>query len=80
MLSGMDRIVGRVMATLKEKGFDENTIVVYSADNGYYMGDRGFHGKWSHFDQSLHVPLVIYDPRMKSELRGRSRRRNRDQS
>ena len=71
MLAGMDRIVGRVMTTIKEKGLDENTIVVYSADNGYYMGDRGFQGKWSHYDQSLHVPLIIYDPRMKSDLRGR---------
>jgi arylsulfatase A-like enzyme len=71
MLSGMDRIVGRVLKTLKEKGFDENTIIVYSADNGYYMGDRGFQGKWSHFDQSLQVPLVISDPRMKPEVRGR---------
>ncbi|TWU02210.1 sulfatase-like hydrolase/transferase [Stieleria varia] len=71
MLAGMDRIVSRVNSALKEKGLNENTIVVYSADNGYYMGDRGFQGKWSHFDQSLHVPLVIYDPRMKSENRGR---------
>jgi arylsulfatase A-like enzyme len=71
MLAGMDRIVGRVLTTLKEKGLDGNTIVIYSADNGYYMGDRGFQGKWSHYDQSLHVPMIIYDPRMKSELRGR---------
>ena len=71
MLAGMDRIVGRVMTTLKEKGLDDNTIVIYSADNGYYMGDRGFQGKWSHYDQSLHVPLIIYDPRKKSELSGR---------
>jgi len=71
MLAGMDRIVGRVMTALKEKGFDENTIVIYSADNGYYMGDRGFQGKWSHYDQAIHVPLIVCDPRMKSELRGR---------
>lgn len=71
MLAGMDRIVGRVMTALKEKGFDENTVVIYSADNGYYMGDRGFQGKWSHYDQSIHVPLIVYDPRMKYELRGR---------
>ena len=71
MLAGMDRIVGRVMTTLKGKGLDENTIVIYSADNGYYMGDRGFQGKWSHYDQALHVPLIVYDPRLKSELRGR---------
>lgn len=71
MLAGMDRIVGRVMTALKEKGFDENTIVIYSADNGYYMGDRGFQGKWSHYDQSIHVPLIVYDPRLKPDLRGR---------
>ena len=71
MLAGMDRIVGRVMTALQEKGFAENTVVIYSADNGYYMGDRGFQGKWSHYDQSLHVPLIVYDPRLKSELRGR---------
>ncbi|MEN9632934.1 MAG: hypothetical protein RL077_1338 [Verrucomicrobiota bacterium] len=71
MLAGMDRIVGRVMTALKENGFDENTVIIYSADNGYYMGDRGFQGKWSHYDQSIHVPLIVYDPRMKSELRGR---------
>jgi arylsulfatase A-like enzyme len=71
MLAGMDRIVGRVMTALKEKGFDENTVVIYSADNGYYMGDRGFQGKWSHYDQAIHVPLIVCDPRLKSELRGR---------
>jgi arylsulfatase A-like enzyme len=71
MLTGMDRIVGRVLDAVKEMGMDENTIVIYSADNGYYMGDRGFAGKWSHYDQSLHVPLIIYDPGMKDRLRGR---------
>jgi arylsulfatase A-like enzyme len=71
MLAGMDRIVGRVMETLSEKGLAENTVIVYSADNGYYMGDRGFAGKWSHYDQAIHVPLIIYDSRMKSEIRGR---------
>ena len=71
MLAGMDRIVGRVMTALQEKGFDENTVVIYSADNGYYMGDRGFQGKWSHYDQSIHIPLIVHDPRLKSELRGR---------
>ncbi len=71
MLAGMDRIVGRVMTALKEKGLDDNTIVIYCADNGVYMGDRGFQGKWSHYDQAIHVPLIVYDPRMKTDLRGR---------
>ena len=35
------------MTALKDNGFDENTVIIYSADNGYYMGDRGCQGKWS---------------------------------
>ncbi len=65
MLSGLDGAIARVLGTLKKQGLAENTIIVYSADNGYYMGDRGFAGKWSHYEQSLRVPLIVYDPRDK---------------
>jgi arylsulfatase A-like enzyme len=71
MLSGIDGVIGRVLAKLEERGLADNTIVVYSADNGYYMGDRGFAGKWSHYEQSIRVPLVIYDPRLPKAERGR---------
>jgi arylsulfatase A-like enzyme len=71
MLSGIDRTVARVIAALKEAGLADNTIIVYSADNGYYLGDRGFQGKWSHYEESLRVPLVIYDPRLPKAQRGR---------
>jgi choline-sulfatase len=71
MISGIDHAVARVLAALREAGLADNTIVVYTADNGYYLGDRGFQGKWSHFEESLRVPMVIYDPRLPGELRGR---------
>ncbi len=71
MLSGIDHAMNRVLRVLEEEGLADNTIVVYSADNGYYMGDRGFAGKWSHHEQSQRVPLVIYDPRQAKEKRGR---------
>lgn len=63
MLSGIDHAIGRVLAELKAQGLDRNTVIIYAGDNGYYMGDRGFAGKWSHYEQSLRVPLIIYDPR-----------------
>ena len=72
MLSGVDHVMARVLRTLKEEGLAENTIVVYVADNGYYMGDRGFAGKWSHHEQSQRVPLVIFDPRQPKQHRGRT--------
>lgn len=71
MLSGIDRVVGRVLDSLAQRGLADNTVIVYSGDNGYYMGQRGFAGKWSHYEESLRVPLIIYDPRPESGRRGR---------
>ncbi|MDA0589211.1 MAG: sulfatase [Planctomycetota bacterium] len=70
MLTGLDRNMGRVLKALGEKGLAENTIVIFMGDNGYYKGSRGFAGKWSHFEESLRVPLVIYDPRLPENRRG----------
>lgn len=71
MISGIDKAISRVIAALEEAGLADNTIIVYSADNGYYLGDRGFQGKWSHFEEALRVPMVIYDPRLPKAERGR---------
>jgi choline-sulfatase len=71
MLSGIDHELGRLVEHLKSRGLDENTVIIYSADNGYYLGDRGFAGKWTHYEQSLRIPLVIYDPRAPMEQRGK---------
>ena len=64
MISGYDNVMKRVIAALEKNGLDKNTVIIYSADNGYYMGNRGFAGKWSHYDESLRVPLIIFDPRI----------------
>ena len=69
MVSGIDGAIGRFMTALEKSGFAENTIIVYSADNGYYMGNRGLAGKWSHFEESLRVPLIICDPRVPKQQR-----------
>ena len=66
MVSGIDGAIGRFMQALEAAGLADNTIIVYSADNGYYMGNRGLAGKWSHFEESLRVPLIIYDPRVQA--------------
>ena len=71
MISGIDRVIGRVRKALDDKGLSDNTVVVYSGDNGYYMGDRGFAGKWSHYEESMRVPLIISDPRLLADKRGR---------
>ena len=73
MVSGIDRAIGRFMEALEEQGLAENTIIVYTADNGFHMGNRGFAGKWSHYEESLRVPMVVYDPRVSPKARGQVR-------
>lgn len=70
MVSGIDGAIGRFMEALEKAGLAENTIIVYSADNGYHMGNRGLAGKWSHFEESLRVPLIVHDPRVKASKQG----------
>ena len=71
MITGIDNAIARLLETLKAKRLDQNTIIVYSADNGYMMGDRGTAGKWNHYEQSLRIPLIIYDPALPEKQRGR---------
>jgi arylsulfatase A-like enzyme len=71
MISGIDRVIGRIREELRKLHLADNTIIIYMGDNGYYMGDRGFAGKWSHYEQSLRVPLIVYDPRLPKAKRGK---------
>jgi choline-sulfatase len=70
MVSGIDNAIGRFLKALDDAGLAENTIVVYSADNGYYMANRGLAGKWSHYEESLRVPLIVCDPRVPASKQG----------
>ena len=71
MITGIDNAIARVLKVLEEKGLEKNTIIVYSADNGFMRGDRGTAGKWNHYEQSLRIPLIVYDPRLPDDQRGR---------
>ncbi|WP_228030415.1 sulfatase-like hydrolase/transferase [Gimesia benthica] len=71
MVSGIDGAIGRFLKALEEAGLAENTIIVYSADNGYYMANRGLAGKWSHYENALQVPLIVMDPRVPKEEQGK---------
>ncbi|HMQ20879.1 MAG TPA: sulfatase [Planctomycetota bacterium] len=75
LLSGVDRVVGRVLTSLEELGLSDDTIIIFCGDNGYYMGQRGFAGKWSHYQESLRVPMIICDPRVAASLRGQVEQR-----
>lgn len=71
MTSGIDMAIGRFIEALEAAGLAENTIIVYSADNGFHLANRGFAGKWSHYEESIRVPLIIADPRLPAAERGK---------
>ncbi len=64
MISGIDREIAKIRAALKKKGLDQNTVLIFMGDNGYFLGERQLAGKWLLYDNSVRVPLIVYDPRI----------------
>jgi arylsulfatase A-like enzyme len=63
MISEVDTEIGKIREALREKGLDKNTVIILMGDNGYFLGERQLAGKWLMYDNSLRVPLIVYDPR-----------------
>jgi arylsulfatase A-like enzyme len=76
LIQGIDASVGRIQESLEKYGFDKNTVIIYTSDNGYFLHEKGLTGKWLLYEQSIRVPMLIYDPRMPSSARGQVRTEN----
>lgn len=59
LVSGIDRAVGRILSALEETNRAEDTVVIFTSDNGFFLGDYGLHGKWFGYESSIRVPLLI---------------------
>jgi arylsulfatase A-like enzyme len=65
-VQGVDDNVGKVLDYLDEAGLAEDTIVIYSADNGWYLGDLGLYDKRFMYEPGLRVPLMARGPGIKA--------------
>lgn len=70
MITGIDAYIGRLRETLARCGADGNTVIIYLGDNGYFLGERGLEGKWYAYEQSIRVPLIVYNPLADPARRG----------
>ncbi|MDZ7616447.1 MAG: sulfatase [Patescibacteria group bacterium] len=61
-IAGIDRNVGRVLDYLEESGLAENTVVIYTSDQGFYLGEHGWYDKRFMYEESLRSPLLIRWP------------------
>ena len=59
---GVDDSVGKIQDTLKNLKLDDNTVVIYSSDQGFYIGDHGWYDKRWMYEESLMMPLIVKWP------------------
>lgn len=73
LITHVDDWVGTLVETLRQMGVADNTVIIYTSDNGFYLADRGLAGKWYMHEESIRLPLVIHDPRLPDARRGQRR-------
>ena len=66
-ISFADAQIGRILDALDQSGLAANTIVVFTSDHGYHMGEHGHWQKMTLFDNGSHVPLIIATPGMSAK-------------
>lgn len=62
-IKSVDENIGKVLDYLKEEGLDENTIIVYASDQGFYLGEHGWFDKRFMYEESMRMPFVIRYPK-----------------
>lgn len=62
VLLGVDENVGRMLDYLDQEGIADNTIIIYTSDNGFFLGDHGMFDKRLMYEQSIKVPFLVRYP------------------
>lgn len=67
----VDQQVGRLVAKLEEVGLLDNTVIIFTSDNGRFQGSHGLYDKVLLYEESVKAPLVVFDGRLPEDKRGR---------
>lgn len=66
LIYGVDYAIGEIRKQLEESGVADNTIIIFTSDNGYALGERALGGKVLPYEDTSGIPLIIYDPSNKN--------------
>lgn len=69
-MTGIDGVVGNIVAKLKKLNLHKNTVIIFTSDHGLFGGQFGLGGKALCYEQVTHVPFIIYDPNAPKKQRG----------
>lgn len=70
LITEVDAACGAILAELERQELLDETLVLFTTDNGYFHGEHGLADKWYPYEESLRVPLIVRDPRLPRERRG----------
>lgn len=69
LITGVDGVIGNIIKKLDKLGIANNTIIILMGDNGMFLGEHGMEGKWYGYEESIRVPLLIYDPLLPDKIK-----------
>ena len=72
LVTGVDIVVGQLRQALADRDFESNTVIVFTSDNGDFLGEHGMADKWLMYEESIRTPLIVYDPRQPAAGRRRT--------
>ncbi len=62
-IASVDDGIGRILDLLEKRGLDEDTMVIYTSDQGFFLGDHGWYDKRFMYEESLRMPLLVKYPK-----------------
>lgn len=70
LISEIDSTSGKIVKELEDQGIIDETLVIFTTDNGYFHAEHGLADKWYPYQESIRVPMIIRDPRMAKDKIG----------
>jgi len=70
LITEVDAACQAIWNELEAQGILNETMVIFTTDNGFYHGEHGLAGKWYPHEESIRVPLIVWDPRMPTNKQG----------